>query len=304
MQPVARQATPPAPAPGQPQKSAHLWGTASLNIKATHELTKFHLDLYDNVKPTKVTINGQAATFTHANKKLAVTAPSSIPAGETFTAEITYDCVWAYTNDQDSGSGGFNVTEGGAVVASQPIGSPAWFPTNDHPSDKSTYSVTMSVPKGLVVVGNGLPTEQVDTATRTSWTWNATDPMASYLVTMCVGPYDLVKSTTKSGLPIINAIDKRIEPERRKQIDAELAQVPDMIELFESKWGPYPFATYGNIIDTLDLGFALETQTRSLISSRMAVPGVISHELTHQWFGDSTSVKRWQDIWTNEGFAT
>jgi aminopeptidase N len=36
----------------------------------------------------------------------------------------------------------------------------------------------------------------------------------------------------------------------------------------------------------------------------MASPEVIVHELAHMWFGDSVSLKNWQDVWLKEGFAT
>ncbi|MFG3577935.1 M1 family metallopeptidase [Micromonospora chersina] len=183
-----------------------------------------------------------------------------------------------------------------------PHGSPtvAWLPTNDHPTDKATFRFTAKVPERLTAIGNG---QLLSQQTRDGWTtfiWDSTEPMATYLATITIGNFVVTESTTPSGIAVYVAVD----PRQVAGSAAAVAQIPKMIDFFSSTFGPYPFASTGAIIDRApDVGYALETQTKPIFSSTASV-GTMAHELAHQWYGDSVSPQRWSDIWLNEGFAT
>jgi hypothetical protein len=92
-------------------------------------------------------------------------------------------------------------------------------------------------------------------------------------------------------------------------IEAAFDRQPEIISFLSTIFGPYPFRDAGGVVDSIDVGFALETQTRPVyspgfFSTQQSGDDVVVHELAHQWTGDKLRLGRWQDIWLNEGFAT
>ncbi|GAA1819789.1 M1 family metallopeptidase [Agromyces neolithicus] len=286
---------PPEPAPIEGNLSA----VATIDLLAMQDLDQFNLDLR-GLTASEVTVGGKPMAFTQSANELIITPRPKLKAGAEAQVVVTYGGTTIRPRDIEDALYGWVTTRDGAMVVSEPDGSATWFPVNDHPTDKSTYTFEITVPEGLVAVANGLPAgEPVTEGGTTTWFWDAPDPMAAYLATASVGDYVVDEYTAANGTPIFDAVD----PTRLGAPSAGLALTSDMLVFFEDLYGPYPFNSYGAIVDDDSVGYALETQTRSFFS-RNAREGTVAHELAHQWMGDHVSPERWADIWLNEGWAT
>ncbi|MFE9597283.1 M1 family metallopeptidase [Streptomyces hokutonensis] len=276
-----------------------LTGTATITARATAELSSFHLD-FKGMTVESLTVGGRNARWSRRGQELTVRPSSALPEGRTFETTVRYSGAPETLTDPDGSEEGWLRTADGALALGEPVGSMAWFPGNDHPSDKATYDIAITVPKGLQAVSNGeLRTETTDNG-RTTYSWHTAQPMASYLATVAIGHYDITRTTTSDGLPVYVAVDPQEAAASRKV----LARLPEIMEWEEYNFGPYPFSSTGAIVDRRgDAGYALETQNRPFFPGAPDTATLV-HELAHQWYGDSVSPKTWRDMWLNEGFAT
>jgi aminopeptidase N len=288
-------------------------GEAGIEARATEDLCSLNLDLV-GLEVERVEVDGRRARWTRDGQELVVTPRRPLREGRRFEVEVRYGGVpMDFTLPGTPARSGFMTTPDGVTVAGQPEVAAFWFPVNDHPLDKATYTFEVTVPDGYEVVANGFLRDVDHSRGSSTWEWEAREPMASYLATIDVGQWDVRQWRTASGIPVYDAVDSAITGGLRAVIDASLARQGEILDVLGDAFGPYPFSTVGAIVDNQDdLFFALETQTRPVYSKYFwdpqGPPGtgddVVVHELAHQWFGDDRALGRWQDIWLNEGFAT
>jgi len=280
-----------------------LQGSTTLLARTTQDLTTFNLDFALNV--SSVRVNGGKASFSRTGTELTVRPARALPARQFTTIVVEYAGI-----PSKVAVNGFTAwfrTPDGAVAAGEPEIAAWWFPSNDHPTDKATFDISVLVPNGTEVISNGVLTRRDTEPLGTRWSWRTTKPTATYLAFLAIGQYELVESTAPNGQPVVNAYADNLG-DSMGSAKASVERTAEVNEWLGDRFGPYPFEAQGGVVLSANIGFALETQTRPVYSPRSFRGGanmyLVVHELGHQWFGDSVSVAKWRNIWLNEGFAS
>lgn len=284
--------------------SNRLSGTATITAVTVATLREITLDLADTLSVSKVWVNSRPpARFATSGGKLRITLAAALPTGAALVIAVRYsgsprptDTLW--------GEVGFEELTDGVLVSGQPNGAPSWFPCDDHPAAKASYRIQLSTDSPYHAVANGELTARRVRATRTTWTYEQPEPTPTYLVTLQIGRY-VAHQLPGSAVPIRAVLPARLRP----QFDRDFARQAQMMELFVQLFGPYPLAAGYTVLVTDDsLEIPLEAQGISIFGANHCTGSgsserLIAHELAHQWFGNSVTVRRWQDIWLHEGFA-
>ncbi len=183
-----------------------LVGVATIRAKATQNLSSFNLDL-EGLTVRSVTVNNRTASFSRDAHELTIVPARGLNKRSDFVVVVRYDGIPQSVVDPVLGSiSGFIATDDGALIAGQPHVAATWFPVNDHPSDAASYIFDVTVPEGLEAVANGVLTKQRTRNGWTTWTWDAKEPMASYLTTATIGDFDL-HAYKANGIKYWDAID-------------------------------------------------------------------------------------------------
>ncbi|MEU0872852.1 M1 family metallopeptidase [Nocardia brasiliensis] len=274
--------------------SHQLTGSTRIDAVATQALRMFNLD-FAGPDVRMVSVNNMPASFArNGEHELTVTPMLPLLPGFAFTVTVDY----AGTAANTEGDGWTYAPSGGAFAAGEPHSASTWYPLNDTPLDKATFALHATVPAEWEVVSNGLRTQDAVQGDRRTVSWAVNQPVVGYLTTVAIDKFSFLEQRRANGTPLISAFAP--EAERNRETEQRL---PEILDFIESLYGPYPFETSGGIYVDADIMFSLETQTRPIYAPWTDLPTVV-HEIAHQWWGDSVSVRQWSDICLNECFAS
>ncbi|MQA30038.1 MAG: M1 family peptidase [Luteitalea sp.] len=190
------------------------------------------------------------------------------------------------------------------------------FPSFDEPAYKATFSVSLTIDEHDTAISNGrlLSDTPGPGRGRHTLTFAASPKMSSYLVAMAVGDFQCLEDSAE-GVPI------RIcaTPDKKELGHIAVDAAKQLLGFYNRYYSiKYPFGKLdvvavpdfaaGAMENTAaifyrEVDLLADEQTAS-VANRKRIWEVLAHEIAHQWFGNLVTMKWWDDLWLNEGFAT
>lgn len=287
-------------------------GRATIRISSlVRGLSEVRLDLDDTMTVRSVERDGRPiASFSAFADVLRIPLDPALGAEERTTLVVR----WGGAPVSGGALSFWTAPASGPSVSSlaEPFDARTFWPCVDDPADKAVTTVAITVPDGYVAASAGLGASAPAAAPgKVTWTWRLPQPVSTYLVSIAVGRFATIEAEYRSldgtrTMPVVGYV----LPEHAAINRTRVASMVGHLEVLASFFGEYPYldTKYGIVEGSFSGGMEHPTMTligASLLgNSSRDLTGLLVHELAHQWWGDEVTMRTWDDIWLNEGFAT
>ena len=299
-------------------ESAKFQGDETITVRVLKPTSEITLNAAD-IDFHDVTITGGGATqkakaTPEKDKEMVVlSVEKPLPAGSA-TIHITYAGILnsemrgLYLGKDDQGRK-YAATQFEATDARRA------FPSFDEPDYKATFDITAVADKGMAAISNQkVLSDEPGPGDKHTVKFATTAKMSSYLAALVIGNFEYLESEV-DGIPIrVYATTGKKEMGR-----FALEVAGDILKYYDTYFGiKYPYGkldlvglpdfSAGAMENTGCITFRevilLIDEKQGSVDLKKSIASVIAHEMAHQWFGDLVTMKWWDDVWLNEGFAT
>ncbi len=290
--------------------------TISLHVlKPTSEITLNAVDIdFHDVSITSGGATQKAKVTPEKDKEMVVLAVDKPLAAGAATIHITYSGILnsemrgLYLGKDDQGRK-YASTQFEATDARRA------FPSFDEPDYKATFDITAVAPKGMVAISNQkVLSDTPGPGDKHTVRFATTVKMSSYLAALVIGNFEYIEGEA-DGIPI-----RVYATAGKKEMGKFALEAAEHILSYYDKYFAikYPYGkldligipdfSAGAMENTGCITFRevilLIDEKQGSVDLKKTIADVIAHEMAHQWFGDLVTMKWWDDIWLNEGFAT
>lgn len=145
-------------------------------------------------------------------------------------------------------------------------------------------------------------------------TFKTTPKMSTYLLAICIGKFNKVSGKNQHGIEVTTYAALN-QPKERLEFSNQIAM--ESLDFYDQLFSfPYPLPKLDQVaIPDFDAGamenWGLVTYRESCLladentpkTTKEYIATVVTHELSHQWFGNLVTMKWWDNLWLNESFA-